>query len=67
MRGLQGISSLFRNEFKKFINMGARTLDYIYRMSLKVLKNLILGVKNSTFCHIVRNLLIGVITLRTNL
>ena len=37
MRGLTSISSLFRNEFNKFNNTGARMLDSIYQMTLKLL------------------------------
>ena len=37
-RGLPTISSLFRNEFNKFNNTGARMLDSIYHMTLKLLK-----------------------------
>ena len=33
MRGLPSISSLFRNEFNKFKNTGARMLDSIYHMA----------------------------------
>ena len=47
MRGL----SLFRNEFGKFNNTGARMLVSIYHMTLKLLKNRIFGVKTSRFCH----------------
>ena len=36
MRGLPGILSLFRNEFNKFNNTGARMLDSIYHMTLKL-------------------------------
>ena len=36
MRGLQSILSLFRNEFNKFNNPGARMLDSIYHMTLKL-------------------------------
>ena len=37
MRGLPSISSLFRNEFNKFNNTGARMLEsYIYHMTLKL-------------------------------
>ena len=36
MRGLPGILSLFRNEFNKFNNTGARVLDSICHMILKV-------------------------------
>ena len=33
MRGLPGTLLLFRNEFNKFNNTGARMLDYIYHMT----------------------------------
>ena len=46
MRGLPSILSLFRNEFNKFNNTGARMLDSIYHMTLRSLWNLIFGVKN---------------------
>ena len=36
MRGLPSILSLFRNEFDKFNNTGARMLDSIYHMTLKL-------------------------------
>ena len=35
-RGLSSILSLFRNEFKTFNNTGARMLDSIYHMTLKL-------------------------------
>ena len=35
MRGLTGILSLFRNEFKKFTKTVVRMKDYIYHMTLK--------------------------------
>ena len=35
MRGLSSILSLFRDEFNKFNNAGARMLDYIYHMTSK--------------------------------
>ena len=38
MRGLSSILSLFRNEFNKFDNTGARMLDSIYHMTLNHLK-----------------------------
>ena len=46
IRGLPSILSLFRNEFNKFNNTltGARILDSIYHMTLKLLKNRIFGV-----------------------
>ena len=37
MRGLPSILSLFRNEFNKFNNTGARMLDSIYHMTLRSL------------------------------
>ena len=39
MRGLPSILLLFRNEFNKFNNTGARMLDSIYHMILKLIKN----------------------------
>ena len=46
MRGLPSIWSLFRNEFNKFNNTRARILDFIYHMTLRLLWNIISGVKN---------------------
>ena len=37
MRGLPSILSLFRNEFNNFNNTGARMLDSIYHMTLRLL------------------------------
>ena len=37
MRGLPSILSLFRNEFNKFNDTGARMLDTIYHMTLRLL------------------------------
>ena len=37
MRGLSSILSLFRKEFNKFNNTGARMLDSIYNMTLKII------------------------------
>ena len=45
MRGLPCILSLFRNEFNEFNNTGARMLDSIYHMTLRLLWSLIAGVK----------------------
>ena len=41
MRGLPSISSLFRNEFDKFNNTGARMLDPIFHMTLGLVWNFI--------------------------
>ena len=57
MRGLLSILSLFRNKFNRFNNTGARMLDSIYQMTLKLLKNHIFGVKTSRFCHLLRNVI----------
>ena len=45
IRGLPSILSLLRNEFNKFNNTRARMLDSIYHMALRLLWNLISGVK----------------------
>ena len=42
MRGLPSILLLFRNEIVKFNDTGARMLDSIYHMTLKLVKNRIL-------------------------
>ena len=57
------ILSLFRNVFNKFNNTGARMLDSIYRMTLKLLKNGNFGVKMSRFCHLLSNVIMEVIML----
>ena len=51
MRGLSSILSLFRNEFDKFKNTGARMLDSIYHMTLKLFLFHIFDVKTLGFCH----------------
>ena len=67
MRGLPCILLLFRNEINKFNNTGVRMLDFIYHMTLKLIKNRISGVKTSRFCHVLRNVIIDVITFPENL
>ena len=62
MRGLQSILSFFRNKINKFDNTGERLLDSIYHMTLRLLLNLISGVKKLYFCHYVRNIVMDVIT-----
>ena len=37
MRGLPSILYIFRNDFNRFNNTGARMLDSIYHMTLKLL------------------------------
>ena len=43
--GLPSILSLFRNEFNRFNNTGARMLDSIYQMTFRLLWNCIFGDK----------------------
>ena len=52
MQGLLRVLSLFGNEFNKFNNTGARMLDSIYHMALKLIKNHIFDVGMSIFCHL---------------
>ena len=42
---------VFRNKLNKFSNTGARMLDSIYHMTLKLFLNHILGMKTLGFCH----------------
>ena len=49
MRGLSSSLSLFRNEFDKFKNTGARTFDSIYHMTSNLIKNRIFGEKFQDF------------------
>ena len=67
MRGLPSILLLFRNEFNQFNDTGARALDSIYHMTLKLIKNRIFGVKISRFCHLLRNVIMDVIASPENL
>ena len=67
MRGLPSILSLFRNKFNKFNNTGARMLDFIYHMTLKLLKNHIFWRQNIKNLSSLSNIIMDVIMLRTNL
>ena len=49
MRGLPSILSLFCNEFNKFNNTRARTLDSFYHVTYKLLKNKYLALKRHDF------------------
>ena len=62
MRGLPSILLLLRNEFNKFNNTGARMLDYIYLGTLNSLKNRIFGVKTAKYCHLLRKVIMDVIS-----
>ena len=66
-RGLPTILSLFRDEFNKFNNTGARMLDSINHMTLKILRNCIFGVKTSIASLILRNVIMDVMTFPVNL
>ena len=57
----------FCNKFKEFNNTGARVLDSIYHMTFKILKNRFLGMKTSIFCHILRSVIMDLITQRKGL
>ena len=67
MRGLPSILSLFRNEFNKFNNTGARMLDSIYHMTVKYLKNRIFQRENVNISPLLRNVIKDVITFPENL
>ena len=58
MRGLPSILSVFRIEFNKFNNTGARILDSIYHMTLKW--HLIFGMKTSKFFYLLRDVIMNV-------
>ena len=63
MRGLPSILSLILNSFNKFNNTGARMLYYIYHTTIKLTKKYIFGLKTSTFCHLLRNIITDANTL----
>ena len=67
MQGLPSNLLLFRNEFHKFNNTGARMLDSIYHMTLNSIKHRIFGVETSRFCHLFRNGVMDFITFPENL
>ena len=62
MRGLPSILFLFYNKFNKINNTVAGMLDSIYHRTLKLLKNHIFDVKTSIFCHLLRKVIMDVIT-----
>ena len=66
MRVLPSILSLLRNEFNRLNNTGAGMLDSIYHMTLRLLWNLISGVKTLNSCQYVRNVVMEVITFPEN-
>ena len=63
MQGLLSLLSLFRNESNKINETRALMLDSIYHMTLRLLKNLISGVKRYNFVNIyVGNCVMDIIT-----
>ena len=42
-------------------------LDSIYHITLELIKNRIFGVKTTKFCHILRNVIMDLITFPENL
>ena len=67
MLGKPRILSLFRKEFNKFNKTRARMLDSIYHMTLRLLWNIISGVKTLELRHYVRNVVMDVINFPVNL
>ena len=67
MRVLPSILSLFRNEFNKFNNTGARMLDSIFHMIFKLLLNRIFGVKTARFTYFLRKVILTSFRNATNL
>ena len=65
MRGLPSILSLFRNEFNKFNNTGARMLDSIYHMTYTLKSHF--WHKNVIICHYVSTVVMNIITFPVNL
>ena len=60
--------ALFRNEFNKFNNTRARSLDSIYHnYDIRIILKSHFWRKTSYFCHYVRNVVMGVITFLVNL
>ena len=51
MRVLPSILSIFRNEFNKSNDTGARMLDSIYHMTLNYFEFIFFGVKMLGFCR----------------
>ena len=67
MQGLLSILSPFCNEFNRFNNTRAQMLDSINHMTLNFFKKHTFGPKTSRFCHLLRNIIMDVITFHTYL
>ena len=67
MRGLPSILPLFRNEFNKLYNTGARMIVSFYLShDIKTLRTVSFGVKHIRFPLILRNVKMDVITFPVN-
>ena len=64
MRGLPSILLLFRKEFNKFNNTGARMLDSIYHITTTLKSHF--WRKDVIICHYVHNVVMDVITFPVN-
>ena len=62
MLGLLSILLLFRNDLNKFNNTGARMLESIYPMILKLLLNHIFEVETARFTSLLCKVIMDVIT-----
>ena len=52
----------FPNAFNELNKTGSGMLDSIYHIIFKLLKNCIFGLKISVCCHLLRNVLMDIIT-----
>ena len=59
MRGMPSILSIYCSEFDKFNNTGARMLDYIYHMMLRLFCNHVFGLETSVVSQIYTALLLA--------
>ena len=62
MRLAKHFISFFCNKFNKFNDTGGRTIDSIYHRTSKLLRNHIFGEKTLRFCHLLRNIMMDIIT-----
>ena len=60
-RGLTSILSFFHNEFNKFNNIQAQTLDHTYNKAVRLLSTHIFTVKTSKHCLDVHTIAMDVI------
>ena len=60
--GNHNLVLIFNKKLNKFNNTRVWMLDSVYHMALRLLLNLISGVKSSDFCHYVRNIVKDIIS-----